>query len=95
MVFLSPLYSLVYEILDSGHRHTFCDQHSRRGCFLTHFFFTTFVTLNVWDFLLHHGQAENYGIGRDVGFSAHSHLCFLKKEKKKAANQHTHTIQTD
>lgn len=46
-------------------------------------------------FLLYRGQAENHDIGRDVGFSAHSHLCFLKKEKKKAANQHTHTIQTD
>lgn len=44
-----------------------------------------------WDYLAYDEQALNHKIGRDLGFSAHSHLCYLRMR----ASQHTHAIQTD
>lgn len=74
MVFLSPLYSLFYKILDWGLNRvigTLSVTSTAGEDVFSLSFFCTFVTLNVWDFLLQKGK------------------------KNKAANQHTHTIQTD
>lgn len=99
VVFLSPLYSLVYTILDWGLNRVIgtllVTSSAGRDVFLQSFF-SAFVTLNVCNFLLYHLRAENHDIGWDLGITAHSPTCVSSKRKKKQQiNIHTLSKQTD